>query len=111
MSRALVAEISLSGPQGPRMVRALIDTGAQENFISQHVVAEEGLKAEPTSMGAHTVDGHRIAIYGRHAVETQATDAKGVTHSTTQIYLATDITGYGAILGYPWLIAANPDCH
>ena len=111
MSQVLATEIGLVGPQGTRMISALIDTGAQENFISQHIIVEERMEAEPTSIGAHTIDGHRIAIYGRHVVETQATDARGVTHSTTQTYLATEIRGYGAILGYPWLVAANPDCH
>jgi hypothetical protein len=92
------------------LVNALIDTGAQENFISQRVIAEEGMKPEPTSMGAHTIDGHRIAVYGRHIVETRALDSRGVSRATNQTFLATDIKGYDAILGYPWLVATDPEC-
>jgi hypothetical protein len=72
-------------------------------------VVGEGLPPDPSSTGAHTIDGHRIAVYGRHALETRAIDSKGVLRATTQTFLATDIKGYDAILGIPWMIAANPD--
>lgn len=71
-TQRLVAEVALRVPRGTRMVTALIDTGAQENFLSQHLVVEEGLQAEQTSIGAHTVDGHHITVYGRHEIETRA---------------------------------------
>ena len=48
-TQRLVAEVALLVPRGTRMVTALIDTGAQENFLSQHLVVEEGLQAEQTS--------------------------------------------------------------
>ena len=92
------------------MANALIDTGAQENFISQHLAVEVGLQAEPAPIGAYTIDGHRVAVYGRHVCETRAIDSKGVSRTMTQTFLATDIKGYDVILGYPWIVAANPDC-
>jgi len=85
------------------MLFALVDTGAQENFLSQKIVLEEGLQATPTRMSAETVDGHRISIYGEHTITTSAEDARGMARSCEHTYLATDISKYDAILGYPWL--------
>lgn len=109
-TQGLVAEVILRTPHGTRIANALIDTGAQENFISQRFIVEEEMKPEPTSTGAHTVDGHRIAIYGRHTVETRALDSRGVSRAINQTFLATDMKAYDAILGYPWLTAADPEC-
>ena len=110
-TECLVTQVVLCLSHANRKVNALIDCGAHQNFLSQKFVLEEGLIADPTTMGAHTIDGHRVAIYGRHAVETQATDMDGVTRSTEQEFLATDCDDYPVILGLPWMEAADPDCH
>ena len=76
-TQSLVTEVTLRLSHGNRVVTALVDCGAQENFLSQKIVVEESLTAQPTTIGAYTIDGHRIAVYGRHALETQATDING----------------------------------
>jgi Reverse transcriptase (RNA-dependent DNA polymerase)/RNase H-like domain found in reverse transcriptase/Integrase zinc binding domain/Chromo (CHRromatin Organisation MOdifier) domain/Integrase core domain len=105
---AMVVDIVISMRHGRRTLRALVDSGAHENCISQRVIVEEGLKALPSSMGAHAVDGHPIRVYGRHILETHATDMRGATRSFEQKYIATDILRYDVLLGYPWLSQFNP---
>jgi transposase InsO family protein len=90
-------------------VTALIDSGAQENFLSQRVIVEAGFQGEPTSIKAHTVDGSPVRVYGRHTIVTRATDMRGVSMDSRQSYIATDIRRYDMILGFPWLKAMNPD--
>ena len=68
-TQCLVTQIVLSLPHASRKVNALIDCGAHQNFLSQKFALEEGLVADPTTMGAHTVNKYRIAIYGRYTVE------------------------------------------
>lgn len=109
-TNSLVTQVVLRLPQGNRMVNALVDSGAHENFLSQKFAIEAGLQADPTTMGAYTIDGHRVAIYGRHALVTQAIDMHGAKGETKQEYLATDSDQYDVILGYPWIEAVDPDC-
>jgi formate dehydrogenase assembly factor FdhD len=69
-TRSLVTQVTLSLPHAKRTVLALIDSGAHENFLSQRFALEEGLTANPTDIGAHAIDGHRVIIYGRYTLET-----------------------------------------
>jgi transposase InsO family protein len=106
---ALEMDIKIKTPKGKRALRALLDSGARANLISQRVIVEEGMQPLTMSPRAYSIDGHRIRTYGRHAIETHASDTGGVHRSTTQKYIATDMLVYDAILGYPWLTDANPD--
>jgi hypothetical protein len=110
-TQSLTTQLILRLPHANRMVTALVDCGAHDNFLSQKLVVEEGLQAIPTSTGAHTIDGHRITIYGRHACYTQAIDMDGTEKDIKQEFLATDSDQYEVILGLPWIEAANPDCY
>ena len=100
-TQSLVTQVILKLPHANRMVTALIDCGAHQNFLSQKFVIEEGLQANPTTIGAYTIDGHHIAIYGRHTIDTQAIDRDGTKRSTEQEFLATDSDQYQVILGLP----------
>jgi hypothetical protein len=109
-TQCMYIDVALHGEHGICKLFALLDTGAQGNFLSQKVAIEEGLRADSTSMGAMAVDGHSIAVYGRHAVEVEATDSRGESHSSTVDFIATDIKRYDAILGWPWIFEIDPDC-
>jgi transposase InsO family protein len=100
----------LCHPHSPRTVNALIDSGAEENFISQSLVVEMGMHAQRDSLGVHTIDGHTVRVYGRHTSRITAVDSHGVSRSTDQTFLASDIRRYDLILGWPWLEDVEPDC-
>ena len=108
---AMECEIVVYFPQGKRTLRALVDSGAQDNFISQKVIVEEGVRAPLSNITAHAVDGHQVRVYGRHALETHATDARHATRAFQLEYIAADVIKYDALLGYPWLSQCEPDIH
>ena len=72
-------EITLGGVK--RAVHVLIDSGAELNFISQKVIAEQGLSAISSSIRAHAVDGHEVQVYGEHDITVHACDLRGVRRS------------------------------
>jgi transposase InsO family protein len=110
-SRALAITISVSTPHGVRTVSALVDSGAEENFIDQRVVKAMDLPSEPLSVRANATDGHHLRTYGQVNCETHATDGRGVARSLSQAFIATNIIKFDIILGWPWLIGTDCDCH
>jgi RNase H-like domain found in reverse transcriptase/Reverse transcriptase (RNA-dependent DNA polymerase)/Integrase zinc binding domain/Chromo (CHRromatin Organisation MOdifier) domain len=110
-SVCMLVNIELSINGGSRRLSALLDSGAEGNFLSQKVCVEAGLRANQASRGAVSLDGHRVTVYGQHDVETTATDSSGVSKSTVVNYTAAEIRHYDAILGAPWLYAVNPNCN
>lgn len=92
-------------------IQAMIDSGAQGNFISPNLVNELRLpwnmKDEP--YGLTTVEGHPVK-YGQGVVDTEVAqlpiDIQGTKH-----HVSLDITAisqHDVILGIPWLRASNP---
>ena len=107
----LTAEVTITSPTGARVLRSLLDSGASENFISHLIAVEESLPAERTNVRAHSIGGHNIPVRGRYTCEATATDIRGTTRTVETGFLATEIQGFDAILGAPWLREADPDCH
>jgi Retroviral aspartyl protease len=105
----LEVEIEITVAQGTRTLRALVDSGARANFISQRVIIKEDIPATSKLARAHSIDGHTIRTYGRHMIKTYATDMRGTRQATDQEYIATDMVAYNVILGYPWLCDVEPD--
>jgi hypothetical protein len=110
-SQGLVIEIDIEVPHGKRTLLALVDSGAQKNFIDQRVVLQNEIEGTKPLMKAVAVDGHPIRTYGQVSCETHATDGRGVTRSVSEDFIATDIAKYDVILGWPWLINTDCDCH
>ena len=110
-SRALVIKIDITAPQGKRTLTALVDSGAQENFIDQRVVKELDLASKPAPIRATSIDGHTLKTYGLVDCETHATDGRGTTRSLPQSFISTDIRKFDMILGWPWLVSTDCDCH
>ena len=102
-------ELTINGLR--RRFRALLDSGAEGNFISQKVCVESALRSNQISRGAVSVDGHRVTVYGHHDLKTTAVDCEGTSRSRVVNYTAADIRHYEIILGAPWLYAVNPDCN
>lgn len=106
--QAITLEIEVDTPKGPVAMRALLDSGAQANFISQLLVMEIGAKPLSTNVHVRTVAGQPIRVYGEHRLNTYATDMRGERRKHAQSFVATDIQTHDAILGYPWLQEVNP---
>lgn len=108
-SSSINVEVEIDTPDGPRAITALLDSGAQANFISQLLVAEMGVQPIETKVHVRTVNGQAIRVYGRHRFDTYATDLRGARRHQAHHYIATDIVTHDAILGLPWLAKTNPD--
>lgn len=94
-----------------RKIQAMIDSGAQGNFISPNLINKLRLpwkmKDEPYRLT--TVEGHAVK-YGQGVVDTEVAqlqvDIQGTKHSVTLD--VTEISKHDVILGIPWLRASNP---
>jgi RNase H-like domain found in reverse transcriptase/Reverse transcriptase (RNA-dependent DNA polymerase)/Integrase zinc binding domain/Integrase core domain/Chromo (CHRromatin Organisation MOdifier) domain len=102
-------DIEVQTPRGKRRLRALLDSGAQGNFISQAIVVEEGLSLERTATRVNGVGGHTVAVHGKGLFATHATDMRGVDRWGQHSYYAATLSGFELILGMPWLKSINPD--
>ena len=58
--RAMTIEVDLILPTGPHTVYALLDSGAEGNFISQLLVTELGMHSATSNTRARTVGGQLI---------------------------------------------------
>ena len=109
-TQCMVVKVALHGTHGIRTLHALLDTGAQGNFLSQSVAVEEGFRANSSSKGAVAADGHPIVVYGQHTIRTEITDSLDECRISDIEFIATDIKRYDAILGWPWIYQEDPDC-
>jgi hypothetical protein len=99
-TRRMTANVILRTPQGTRKFLALIDCAAEENFISQRLVVEQGLTATPTKVAGRTINSHKVIIYGEHALPTFTIDSNNIRKESQQAYYACDMQAYDLILGW-----------
>jgi hypothetical protein len=105
----LEAQVELRGPEGWSTRKALIDSGANVNFVSQICTKECSL--DPTSFQAIKVklpDGKTLQTYGSHKVTMKARDNAGVEREEQEQFVAATLEQYDVILGMPWLRRHNP---
>jgi len=94
-----------------RAIRCLLDSGAEENFVSRTFCKQYDLKLlrgkdDPSTMKTLS-DGKEI-IYGHTEVQSCFTDAMGTERRANLKLFAVDMTDYEVVIGYPWLFEANP---
>lgn len=106
--RLLEIPVRLAVGEHAHSLRALLDSGAQDDFISQHTVVRLELPLVSAPLRARAVDGHSVDVYGRLACEVHATDSQGRSESTARHLISTEIQGYDLILGKKWLREVNP---
>ena len=82
----------------------MIDSGATSNFADATFVRRTGLTLEPANCTIRLADGSVVPALGQVTVPitlTAAGDQPAVTFEVT--FTVTDLKGYDAILGLPWL--------
>jgi hypothetical protein len=95
-----------------RSERALVDSGAEANCISQTLAIECGYESlEELREGMSTINGEEIYTYGIHDINIETTDSESTTKSFRHPFVAIDfdVRGVDLVLGYPWLASMNPD--
>ena len=95
--------------RGWKKTKALIDSGADVNLISQLLVKESGwqLRTEGAP-NAHSISGQRLQVYGVVSVTMSIIDQDGKAKTKRNDFVATDLPDYKVILGKPWLRSQNP---
>lgn len=106
----LEATVECRTSTGWKKARALIDSGAEMNLVSQLFVKGAGWQLRPDSaLPARSIDGSTIRIYGTLHITTNVTDRDAKSCKQQDKYVSTDIPDYDIVLGTPWLRARNPD--
>ncbi len=98
----MVLKVLVRTHSGWSTLRALVDSGATLNFISQLRVKELGLpESEHRPPAIHTLDGHKLQTYGVHLPEIRMNGSEGELLNTTVSLVAANMVGYDVILGMP----------
>ncbi|KAI9780501.1 MAG: hypothetical protein M1816_002840 [Peltula sp. TS41687] len=94
---------------GWKTLTALIDSGANENFIGHLQVAELGIKPrlEEATPTVTTIDETQLQVYGVYRLRIGATDNGETTGESHSRLLAASFTGRDIVLGWPWLKELN----
>ena len=94
----MIINIALCSKHDIYRLYTLLNTGTQASFLLQKIIIKEDFQADPVFMGAMTVNGHLIAVYSQHAVNTEIIDFSKESHSFKIDFIVTDIKRYDAIL-------------
>jgi hypothetical protein len=93
-SNAIKVVITLLLPYGKRTFRALLNNGADYNFINQKLVIEEQLQNFDVKSMGYTINKYPVYIYDSHEILTGITDVNNIKREYPQIYYAAEIGNY-----------------
>jgi hypothetical protein len=106
---SLVLQIELPTETGWQSARALLDSGAEQNLVSQILVKERGWEPVGPPISMHDINGRSFHCYGVHQLSIRVRDACGKTREARQMFYAVDSDEYKVVLGYPWLEYFDPE--
>ena len=105
----LVIDVLVKDQDGRlREEKALLDSGAEANVVSQRLVKEYGWEESGTPPPLQSIDHKPIFVYGLHSVEVGASDSGGQSRTQRHDFAAVDLEAYSMVLGYPWLYDVDP---
>lgn len=107
--RAIASEVSIRTPKGLTKAWALLDMGAENNFIDQTWAKTHLPDTQISIRRVHALDGHHITSYGERKLSVLATDSHDITREGKHFFETVDIKGYDLVLGFPWLHDEDPD--
>ena len=84
--------------------KALIDSGAKLNLVSQLFIREVGWQLRPNAgPPVKAIDGRSIRIYRSLKITTKITDCNSKSTQWQDKFVMTNLQGYNFILGESWL--------
>lgn len=105
----LIIDVSVEDQDGElRIEKALLDSGAEANVVSQRLVKECGWKESGASPPLQSIDHKPIFVYGLHSIKVGASDSVGQSRTQRHDFAAVDLEAYSMVLGYPWLYDVDP---
>ncbi|KAL1990879.1 hypothetical protein VTN49DRAFT_5882 [Thermomyces lanuginosus] len=111
-TKSLVTTLAVETPRhGKQQIKALIDSGAEAHFVN--LAWAEKFLGDVTgrSQRIEAIDGQTVRSHGQHVVRVSLEDHKGESQNFLMPFEAVRVKGYDAIIGFPWLLAVNPDIH
>lgn len=109
----ILASLKIHQNGSNKLLKALLDTGANANFISYSYLIKQGIHTDKTAMAQpiRYANGETAPCYGKFVTKVQVFDSARKLRTFDIMFHIIDIapTQYQAILGQPWLGQADPD--
>ncbi|KAJ8012622.1 hypothetical protein DPEC_G00044780 [Dallia pectoralis] len=101
-------DATLSWEQQSLQLSALVDSGADENFLDSNLVSQAGIPVEvlPAPLNAHALNGELLARVSHRTIPLSL-HLSGNHTETIQFYIISS-SHAPVILGQPWLRQHNP---
>ena len=100
----IMLALELQGPRGPRKVSALLDCGAEDNFMDQLLAAELGVKPDRSEQPRfQALNGQQLAVLGKTEARYRVQDNTGGHRGCLDQFVVGGIHGFDVVLGMPWL--------
>jgi gag-polyprotein putative aspartyl protease len=100
-------EIHIEGKK--KKLHALIDCGAEANFLSDKTTKELGIQiAKGEGPRFQTLNGQDLAVLGQAEVVYTIKDSLGKNQGGKGTFTIGEIEGFDMVLGMPWLEEWNP---
>ena len=98
----LAVQMDIKHSAGWSQRSALVDSGASLNVVSHLLAKELDLPVDTTpTPRVNTLGGHALQTFGNRKATIALRDSQGRRLESEESFLAADISGYDAILGYP----------
>ena len=106
----LVIDVALRRPdRSVYAAKALLDSGAEVNLISQMLQVENKWPSATGNMPhVVSVNQTRLHLYSAITMGVAAADSQGNVKELKTTYYGADLSRYDLILGFPWLALYNP---
>ena len=101
---AMPVDISLTLTNGTHSTMAMLDTGADRNFIAKSLLLGSGWQPPSYALPpVEFVDGKSTGNFGIVRLSTTITDSRNDTKSYDLEFTVINMSGFEVILGKPWL--------
>jgi hypothetical protein len=109
LGRCVETQVEIEGLKEWSNRNALIDLGANANFVSQVCVKECDLTPIcRQALNVELPDGKTLQAYGSHIVTMRALNSQRTEHKEQEQSVAANFDWYNVILGMSWLWRHNP---